>query len=181
MPTLVLDSAAMKRTLGRMAHEILEANGGSDGLVVVGVMRRGYPIAKRLAFTMTQIEGSTVPCGKLDVGGSRDDRPATETDESEIPFEVSGKTVILVDEVVYTGRTIRAALDSLLRFGRPRMVRLAVLVDRGHRELPIQPDHVGKVIETGQGDHVVVRVHEIDGEDGVLIETAPELQAAGRP
>lgn len=174
MGTVLLDAGDMRRTLGRMAHEILEANGGAEGLVVVGVMRRGWPVAKRLAFVMTQIEGATVPCGKLDVGAFRDDRPAADTDETEIPFEVNGKRVILVDEVIYTGRTARAALDALMRFGRPSSVQLAVLVDRGHRELPIQPDYFGRSVATRREDHIVVRVHEYDGEDAVVLNQADE-------
>lgn len=174
MGTTVLDSAGMRRTLGRMAHEILEANSGSEGLVVVGILRRGYPLAKRLAFAMTQIEGTTVPCGKLDVTASRDDDREAVSDETEIPFAVTDRTVILVDEVVYTGRTVRAALDSLLAQGRPAAVRLAVLIDRGHRELPIQPDFVGRVVETEAHDRVVVRFHEVDGDDAVTLEQFSE-------
>lgn len=177
MSLVVLDASAMKRTLGRMAHEILEANGGGEGLVVVGILRRGYPVAKRLAFTMTQIEGTTVPCGKLDVTSSRDDRRDEASDASEIPFEVTGKSVILVDEVVFTGRTIRAAMDALMRFGRPSRIQLAVLVDRGHRELPIQPDYVGKVVETERGDHIVVNVFENEGQDSVVHQFANEREA----
>lgn len=161
----------MKRTLGRMAHEIVEANGGVDDLAVVGVMRRGWPIAKRLAFLMTQLEDVTVPVGKLDISSHRDDRPPRLEDESEIPFQVEGKKVILVDEVIYTGRTARAALNALIQHGRPAEVRLAVLVDRGHRELPIQPDYCGKQVPTERGDRVVVRVVEYDGEDLVLLES----------
>ena len=160
----------MRRTLGRMAHEILEANQGAGDLVVVGIMRRGWPIAKRLAFQMTQIEGETVPCGKLDISGYRDDRPPTLEDESEIPFQVAGKRVILVDEVIFTGRTIRAALNALIQLGRPKSVQLAVLVDRGHRELPIQPNYSGKKVDTKQSDHVIVRVNEYDGEDAVVLD-----------
>lgn len=167
---MVLDAADMRRTLGRMAHEILEANAGGEDLVVVGVMRRGWPIAKRLAFLMTQIEGVTLPCGRIDISGYRDDRPATVTDESEIPFQVTGKKVILVDEVIFTGRTIRSALNALMEHGRPSQVELAVLIDRGHRELPIQPNYCGKVVVTERGDHVVVKVNEMDGEDAVIIE-----------
>ena len=177
MSAVILDAGAMKRTLGRMAHEILEANDGGENLVVVGILRRGYPVAKRLAFTMTQIEGATIPCGKLDATSSRDDRRDGGDDASEIPFEVTGKSVILVDEVIFTGRTVRAAMDALLRFGRPSRVQLAVLVDRGHRELPIQPDYVGKVVETERGDNIVVRVFENEGEDAVLLETASEREA----
>src|SRR5690606_33292965 len=135
---------------------------GAEDLVVVGVMRRGYPIAKRLAFMVTQVEGVTVPCGKLDARSRRDDKRSSEDDETEIPFEVTGKNVILVDEVIFTGRTIRAALDSLMKHGRPKSVQLAVLVDRGHRELPIQPDFVGKNVPTTRQDHIVVKVNEYD-------------------
>lgn len=174
MGSLLMDAGDMKRTLGRMAHEILEANQGAEDLVVVGVMRRGWPIAKRLAFLMTQIEGTTVPCGKLDISRFRDDHPATLTDETEIPFRIGERRVVLVDEVIYTGRTVRAALDALMQHGRPQSVHLAVLIDRGHRELPIQPDYCGRVLETQRGDHVVVRVQELDGEDRV--ELTPESE-----
>ena len=170
--SVLLDAADMRRTLGRMAHEILEANQGAEDLVVVGVIRRGWPIAKRLAFQMTQIEGSTIPCGKIDISAFRDDRQRSDGDESEIPFEITGKRVLLVDEVIYTGRTVRAALDALWKFGRPNSVQLAVLVDRGHRELPIQPDYCGKTVQTKRGDHIVVKVNEYDGEDAVVLEHA---------
>lgn len=170
MSGVLLDAGDMRRTLGRMAHEILEANQGAEQLVVVGVLRRGWPIAKRLAFLMTQIEGTTVPCGKLDVRPFRDDRPAVEINETEIPFEVTGKTVILVDEVIFTARTIRAALDGLMRYGRPRAVQLAVLIDRGHRELPIEPNYYGRKIFTEKGDHIIVKVNEYDGEDAVVMQ-----------
>ncbi len=172
MSGVLLDAGDMRRTLGRMAHEILEANQGAEQLVVVGVLRRGWPIAKRLAFLMTQIEGTTVPCGKLDVRPFRDDRPAVEINETEIPFEVTGKTVILVDEVIFTARTIRAALDGLMRYGRPRAVQLAVLIDRGHRELPIEPNYCGRKIFTEKADHIIVKVNEYDGEDAVVMEKA---------
>jgi len=159
-----------------MAHEILEANQGAEDLVVIGVLRRGYPIAKRLAFLMTQIEGTTVPCGKLDVRPYRDDRPAVDTNETQIPFEVSGKTVILVDEVIFTARTVRAALDALMKFGRPKSVKLAVLIDRGHRELPIEPNYCGRKISTDKADHIIVRVNEYDGEDAVVLERKEDLE-----
>ncbi len=176
MATVLLDGEAMKRTLGRMVHQILDRNGGAEDLVVVGVLRRGYPVAKRLAFMLTQAEGFTVPCGKIDARGSRDDRPTPEDgDQTEIPFEVTGKNVILVDEVVYTGRTVRAAMDALLKFGRPRTIQLAALVDRGHRELPIQPDYVGREVQTKRGDHIVVKVKEIEGEDAVELLPASEV------
>jgi pyrimidine operon attenuation protein/uracil phosphoribosyltransferase len=172
MSALVLDAADMRRTLGRMAHEILEAHAGAEDLVVVGIMRRGWPIAKRLGFAMTQIEGVTVPCGRIDISNYRDDRPPAVTDESEIPFEVKDKTVILVDEVIFTGRTIRGALNALMEHGRPRKVELAVLIDRGHRELPIQPNYCGKVVQTDRDDNVIVKVNEMDGEDAVVIQGA---------
>jgi len=160
-----------------MAHEILEANQGAEDLVVIGVMRRGYPVAKRLAFLMTQIEGTTVPCGKLDVRPYRDDRPMVETNETQIPFEVSGKTVILVDEVIFTARTIRAALEGLMKFGRPKAVKLAVLIDRGHRELPIEPNYCGRKISTDKEDHIIVKVNEFDGEDAVVLEKKETIHA----
>lgn len=174
MSAVLLDAGDMRRTLGRMAHEVLESNSGADELVVVGILRRGWPVAKRLAFLMTQIEGTTVPCGKIDPRPYRDDiprgRPDEIQDESEIPFEVTGKRVVLVDEVIYTGRTIRAAMDALMKFGRPRSIELAVLVDRGHRELPITPNYCGRTVQTERGDHIIVRVSEVDGEDAVVLE-----------
>jgi pyrimidine operon attenuation protein / uracil phosphoribosyltransferase len=170
MATVLLDASDMRRTLGRMAHEVLEANQGGEELVVVGILRRGWPIAKRLAFLMTQIEGVTVPCGRVDISAFRDDRPPTIQDESEIPFQVAGKKVILVDEVIFTGRTARAALDALMQHGRPAEVQLAVLIDRGHRELPIQPNYCGRAVATDKGDHVIVMVNEMDGEDAVVLQ-----------
>ncbi len=172
MGVVLMDAGDMRRTLGRMAHEILEANAGAEGLVVVGVLRRGWPVAKRLAFLMTQIEGTTVPCAKLDANSARDDRPPTEADATDIPFDLNGKRVILVDEVLYTGRTVRAALDALMRHGRPAKVQLAVLIDRGHRELPIAADYCGRNYITDHDDHILVKVNEYDGEDSVILEKA---------
>ena len=180
MGTVVMDASAMRRTLGRMAHEVLESNKGAHDLVVVGVLKRGYPVAKRLAFMMTQVEGTTVPCGKIDATAMRDDVKDATTDGSDIPFSVEGKHVVLVDEVIHTGRTIRAALDALVRFGRPKSVQLAVLVDRGHRELPIQPDYCGHQIETEADDYIVVKLDEIEGEDCVLLQKASEREALTR-
>ena len=171
MGAIILDAADMRRTLGRMAHEILEANQGADNLVVIGIMRRGWPIAKRLAFQMSQIEGNPIPSGKIDIRPYRDDKTSTEVDETEIPFDTNGKVVVLVDEVIYTGRTIRAAMDAVIRHGRPNQIQLAVLIDRGHRELPIQPNYCGKMVPTEKGDHIVVKVNEYDGEDAVVLET----------
>lgn len=178
MEAVVLDAGDMRRTLGRLAHEILEANQGAEDLVVIGVLRRGWPIAKRLAFLMTQIEGTTVPCGKIDARSFRDDRPDPDDDRTEVPFQVTGKRVLLVDEVIYTGRTIRAALDAIVQLGRPRNVQLAVLIDRGHRELPIEPNYCGRKVPTERGDRIVVRVHEIDGEDAVVLEKDGAIAAA---
>jgi len=164
-----LDAHDVKRTLGRMAHEILENNGGADDLVVVGVLQMGYPVAKRLAFAMANIEGVGVPCGSLDIESFRDDRPApSEGDKSEIPFAVTGKRVILVDEVIQTGRTIRAAMDSLMRHGRPAKIELAALIDRGGRELPIEPNYVGRKMEVDADEYVEVRV-DSEGDDVVRI------------
>lgn len=175
-----MDASAMRRTLGRMAHEVLEANKGAQDLVVVGVLRRGYPVAKRLAFMMTQVEGTTVPCGKIDATAMRDDAKDAEQDESDIPFSVEGMNVVLVDEVIHTGRTIRAAMDALVRFGRPKSVQLAVLIDRGHRELPIQPDYCGDELETAVDDYIVVQLDEIEGEDGVILQKASERETIGQ-
>jgi len=175
MSTVLLDASDMRRTLGRMSHEILEGNQGPEGLVVVGVLRRGWPIAKRIAFTMTQVEGVTIPCGKLDIRAYRDDKRIVDhEDESEIPFEITNKKVVLVDEVIYTGRTVRAAIAAILKLGRPSSIMLAVLIDRGHRELPIQPNYCGRKIDTERNDHVKVLVNEFDGEDAVILERASE-------
>ncbi|MBX3097378.1 MAG: bifunctional pyr operon transcriptional regulator/uracil phosphoribosyltransferase PyrR [Fimbriimonadaceae bacterium] len=170
MSVVLMDAAAMRRTLGRMAHEILEANDGGEDLVVVGVLNGGVPVAKKLAFMMTQVEGYTIPSGRLDIRKFRDDKPAVDDDASEIPFQVNGRTVILVDDVIFTGRSIRAAMDAIMQFGRPSSVQLAVLVDRGHRELPIQPDYCGATLHTERGDHIKVMSHEEGGEDGILLE-----------
>jgi pyrimidine operon attenuation protein/uracil phosphoribosyltransferase len=170
MSGLLLDAEGMKRTLGRMAHEIVESNQGAEDLVCVGILRRGWPLAKRLAFSITQIEGVTLPCGKLDASASRDDVKPHGSSLTEIPFAIEGKNVILVDEVMFTGRTIRAALNELLKHGRPARVQLAVLVDRGHRELPIQPDFIGRTVTTKKTDYIVVKFDELDGEDAVLLE-----------
>lgn len=170
MGEILLDAGDMRRTLGRLAHEILEGNQGADDIVVIGILRRGWPMAKRLAFLMTQIEGTTVLSGKIDARAFRDDHPATDADNTEIPFEVNGKTVILVDEVIFTARTARAALDALMKFGRPKAVRLAALIDRGHREFPIEPNYVGRKVTTELEDRVVVKFNEYDGEDAVILE-----------
>lgn len=165
-----MDADGMRRTLGRMAHEITEANQGAENLVCVGILRRGYPLAKRLAFAITQMEAVTIPCGKLDARASRDDAKSPIEDATEIPFAIKDKNVILVDEVIHTGRTIRAALDALLKHGRPRRVQLAVLVDRGNRELPIQPDYVGLSAAADGNEHITVMYTELDGVDKVALD-----------
>ncbi|MFN3729997.1 MAG: bifunctional pyr operon transcriptional regulator/uracil phosphoribosyltransferase PyrR [Fimbriimonadaceae bacterium] len=172
MSLQLMSAEDMRRTLGRIAYEVVESNHGSQDLVVVGVLRRGWPLAKRLAFLVTQLEGATAPCGKLDISAYRDDRKQTDGDETEIPFEVTGKNVLLVDEVIYTGRTARAALEALTHHGRPARVQLAVLVDRGFRELPIQPDFVGRRVETLRSERVEVLFNEYDGEDAVRLVSA---------
>lgn len=177
MATTLLDANGMKRTLSRLAHEILDSNNGSEELVVVGVMRGGYPVAKRLAFLMTRIEGATIPVGKLDISSNRDDKPDLSQDDSEIPFQITGKNILLVDEVCFTGRTARAALEGILRYGRPKRVQFAVLIDRGHRELPIQPDFIGRVVETTREQEILVTVREEEGEDAVLLLEPGEVEA----
>ncbi len=166
-----LDATDIKRTLGRMAHQILEQNQGASDLVVIGVLNRGFPVAKRLAFAMTQIEGVTIPVGKLDIGKFRDDSPSISDDETEIPFSVQDKQVILVDEVIQTGRTVRAALDAIIHHGRPANIQLAVLVDRGGRELPIQPNYVGKQLDVSESERIEVHFAEVDGEDSVIVQS----------
>jgi len=163
-----------------MAHEILERNKGMTELVLVGIRKRGAPLAVRLAREIASIEGSSPPVGSLDVSFYRDDvglRRPQEIASSNLPFDVEGKTVILVDDVLFTGRTVRAAIDALVDLGRPRRVQLAVLVDRGHRELPIRADFIGKNLPTAVGDDVQVRLASIDGEDCVLLNTSVPLGA----
>jgi pyrimidine operon attenuation protein/uracil phosphoribosyltransferase len=173
LKTRLLDGDEIGRAVTRIAHEILERNGGAGDLVLVGIAARGDDLARRLAGQILRIEGAEVPVGVLDITFYRDDiglkGEAPEVHETRIPFDVSGKTVILVDDVLFTGRTIRAAMDALVDFGRPRAVQLAVLVDRGHRELPIRPDYVGKNIPTRNEDQVRVRLTETDGSDAVEV------------
>lgn len=171
----------MGRALRRIAHEIIESNRGTENLVVVGIRTRGGPIAERLAALLQEIEGTPIPQGIVDIGMYRDDidsRPRIELGPTEMPGNIDGRTIVLVDDVLYTGRTIRAALDALADLGRAAVVQLAVVVDRGHRELPIRADYVGKNLPTSSSEHVTVRVAEIDGEDGVWIE-GPASDAQG--
>ena len=169
----VLDAASIERSLTRIAHEILERNKGLPGLGIVGVQTRGVPLARRLAATLGSIEGTPPPVGVLDINLYRDDlsriadHPVLR--RTEIPFEIDDATIVLVDDVLYTGRTVRAALDAVMDLGRPRAIQLAVLVDRGHRELPVRADFVGKNVPTAPAERVDVLLRETDGRDEVLI------------
>src|SRR5438552_3011116 len=173
---VVLDADRMGRTLARIAHEILERNRGVEELALVGIRTRGVPLAKRLAQMIHDINQHDIPTGALDITLYRDDlmrhavgaQPVVR--RTEIPFSIDEKKILLVDDVLYTGRTIRAALDALIEFGRPRAIQLVVLVDRGHRELPIKADYVGKNIPTSSTESVQVRLVEIDGRDEVEIQ-----------
>lgn len=169
----VLDADGVRRSLTRIAHEILERNGGAGEIVLVGIAARGDDLARRIAGELERIEGVQVPVGVLDITFYRDDiglrAEAPEVHETRIDFDVTGGTVVLVDDVLYTGRTIRAAMDALVDFGRPRAIQLAVLVDRGHRELPIRADFVGKNIPTRAEDLVRVLTSETDGSDAVEV------------
>jgi pyrimidine operon attenuation protein/uracil phosphoribosyltransferase len=171
---VVLDEADMARAVRRMAHEIIEKARGTDRLVILGIPTRGVNLAQRISLAITEIEGRSVPCGTLDVTLYRDDlrmRQVRALEPTSIPSEgIDDHTVVLVDDVLYSGRTIRAALDALNDIGRPAAVRLAVMVDRGHRELPIRPDFVGKNLPTSQAETVRVHFTEADGRDAVLIE-----------
>ena len=174
---VVLDAEQISRALARMAHQILEANRGAAGLMLLGIPTRGVVLAKRLAAVMADVEGVTIPTGSLDVTLYRDDlrrQPTREVRPSQIPMSVDDAVVVLVDDVLYSGRTVRAALDALGDLGRPRAVRLAVLVDRGHRQLPIRADHVGKNLPTSAGERVHVALEEIDGVNEVTITRTRE-------
>ena len=173
---IVLDAADISRALTRIAHEILERNKGSDDVVLLGIPSRGVPLSARIATTMASVEGGDVPCGALDVTMYRDDlrlKPARALARTEIPPRgIDDAVVVLVDDVLFSGRTIRAALDALTDIGRPRAVQLAVLVDRGHRDLPIRADFVGKNLPTSAAETVLVRLREYDGQDSVGIAAA---------
>jgi pyrimidine operon attenuation protein / uracil phosphoribosyltransferase len=169
----LLEAPEIKRSVTRIAHEILERNKGAGRLVLVGIAARGDELARRLAAEIARIEGVAVPVGVLDITFYRDDigmrAEAPEVHETRIDFDITGGTVVLVDDVLFTGRTIRAAMDALVDFGRPKTIQLAVLVDRGHRELPIRADYVGKNVPTRKDEDVQVRLTEYDGEDAVVV------------
>ena len=167
-----MDADEIERSLVRIAHQILETNKGADNLALVGIVTRGDLLAKRLAEKIEQIEGTKVPLGKLDISFYRDDFAthfAPEVHSTEIDFDMDGKDVVLVDDVLFTGRTIRAALDALMDIGRPARVELAVLVDRGHRELPIRADYVGKNVPSAAQENVRLFLEEVDGKSEVVI------------
>jgi len=170
----IMDETAMRRAITRIAHEIIERNKGVKDLVIVGIRRRGGPLAERLALKIGEIEEVDIPVGILDITLYRDDLtalgPQPRVHRTEVKFDINGKTVVLVDDVLYTGRTVRAAMDALMDLGRSRCIQLAVLVDRGHRELPIKADFVGKNVPTSSQETISVRVEEIDGIDEVVIE-----------
>lgn len=171
--TTVMDQSAMTRSLSRIAHEILERNKGTDHLAFIGIRSRGIPLAWRLARKIEQIEGQSVPVGELDITSYRDDlgeyAAHAEFPANKLPFDVTGKKIILVDDVLFTGRTIRAALDAVMDHGRPQNIQLAVLIDRGHRELPIKADFIGKNIPTSHLEGIRVCLTETDGMDEVVI------------
>jgi pyrimidine operon attenuation protein / uracil phosphoribosyltransferase len=168
----VMDADQIRRSLSRIAHEIVERNRGTEDIVVVGIVSKGDVLAERLATILAKLERSTVPFGRLDVTLHRDDRHLRPTDghptSTELP-DIGGKVVVLVDDVIHRGRTARAAMDALMDFGRPRAIQLAVLVDRGHRELPIRPDYVGKNVPTSDSERIEVLIAEQDGIDQAVI------------
>ncbi|MFH1502000.1 MAG: bifunctional pyr operon transcriptional regulator/uracil phosphoribosyltransferase PyrR [Candidatus Eisenbacteria bacterium] len=171
----VMDADDIRRAVTRIAHEILERNGGIESLALIGIQTRGSFLARRVAESIAEIEGEPVPVGILDITLYRDDLQTVAeqpvVNESDIPFDVQGKTIVLVDDVLYTGRTVRAALDEIVDFGRPKSVQLAALVDRGHRELPIRADYVGKNVPTASSEVISVMMVEKDDSDEVLIKS----------
>lgn len=169
----VVDQVTMKRALTRITYEIIERNQTIQDVVLIGIKTRGIYIASRVADRLKQLEGIEVPIGELDITLYRDDKKETpaeaELHSSDIPVSLEGKEVILIDDVLYTGRTIRAAMDAVMDYGRPRKISLAVLVDRGHRELPIRADYVGKNIPTAKTEEILVEMQELDGKDRIMI------------
>jgi len=171
--TLLMDATAIERALTRMAHEIVERNSDNSGLAIIGIRTNGVPLAQRLAKLVAGILKRDIPTGEIDISMHRDDialRGASAIGATQVAFDITGKTIVLVDDVLFTGRSTRAALDELADFGRPQRIQLAVLVDRGHRELPIRADFVGKNAPTAPQERVTVRLAEVDGQDEVVIE-----------
>jgi len=171
--TEIMDEKALDRALTRISHEIIERNKGVEDLVLLGIKTRGITLAKRLSEKIKGIEGKELPVGSLDITSYRDDikhiKDILQVNTTDISFDVTGKKVILVDDVLYTGRTVRAAMDAIVDIGRPLSIQLAVLIDRGHRELPIRADYVGKNVPTARSEMVIVNVKESDDKDGVLL------------
>jgi pyrimidine operon attenuation protein/uracil phosphoribosyltransferase len=174
----IVDADGLRRIVTRIAHEIIERNKGVDDLVLVGIRRRGVPIAQRIAAKIQEFEGAPPVLGSLDITLYRDDLSTVAhqpvVGSTDIPVDINGKIVVLVDDVLYTGRTIRAAMDALIDFGRPRAVQLAVVVDRGHRELPIRADYVGKNVPTSKKEVIGVKLADVDGVDSVVIKEGEE-------
>ena len=178
----IMTAEEIRRATIRLSHEIVEKHSGTERLGLVGIQRRGVPLARRIADAIEEHEGVRLPVGALDITFYRDDLSMVAQQPivkgTDLPFDLNDLTIVLVDDVLYTGRTIRAAMDALVDFGRPQAIRLAVLVDRGHRELPIRADHVGKNVPTSREEQVRVHLGELDGEDGVTIERTTPLAAA---
>jgi pyrimidine operon attenuation protein/uracil phosphoribosyltransferase len=181
----IMTADEIRRATVRLSHEIVEKQAGTHGLLLIGIQRRGVPLARRIAVGIAENESVDIPVGALDITFYRDDlslvaqQPVVKG--TDLPFGIDGRTVVLVDDVLYTGRTIRAAMDALVDFGRPQAIRLAVLVDRGHRELPIRADHVGKNVPTSREEIVRVHLEEIDDEDGVEIERLVDAPLTAEP
>jgi pyrimidine operon attenuation protein / uracil phosphoribosyltransferase len=179
----IMAAEDVRRAVIRISHEIVEKQAGTEGLALIGIQRRGVPLAHRIAEAIREHEGTVVPVGALDITFYRDDLSLVAQQPivkgTQIPFDLNATTVVLVDDVLYTGRTIRSAMDALIDFGRPQAIRLAVLVDRGHRELPIRADHVGKNVPTSREELVKVLLEETDGDDGVESERIPAPEPAG--
>ena len=173
LKSIIMDESAVRRSITRITHEIIEKNSGTADLILLGIHRRGMPLAAMLRDNIIQFEGKDVPLGCIDISLYRDDltelSTLPEAGKTEIPCDLTGKTVILVDDVIYTGRTVRAAIEAVFHSGRPRAIQLAVLIDRGHRELPLRPDFVGKNIPTSHSEMVSVMVDEYDGKTGVAL------------
>ncbi len=169
----IMDESAMKRALMRISHEIVEKNKGVDNLLLAGILRRGLPLASQVRDMLFQIEGTEIPCGSIDIRFYRDDLTLVSDNpkvkKSSLPFDVNGRDIILFDDVLYTGRTARAAIEAVFSCGRPKSIQLAILIDRGHRELPIRADYVGKNLPTARSELVEVRLPEYDGETGVFL------------
>lgn len=167
---IIMDGKAVQRAAARISYEIIERNKGTDDLCIVGILSRGVPLGMRIAGKLGELEGTQVPFGSLDITPYRDDvKTERHEEKTDIPFDVTDKTVVLVDDVIFTGRSCRAAIEALMKRGRPRSIQLAVLIDRGHRELPIRPDYVGKNLPTAHSELVRVYVEETDGRDCVCI------------